>query len=185
MGKGQGKPSRNVQSELIKKYERTGKQILEYKGYLAEVQMSQVLWNTQRKILPGRFFNHTKDVKMPDMFVYIEHRHRIGSGKDKEIDVLGAAGGEEWICQSKWLSERKVGMNVLKMFYAQGELMKRERDPIRLRMWLFANAGLTVRLKFLHWRTGFSGLLGRSLMSCWLMRGCGGCRRGYERVLEA
>ena len=132
-----------VQSELIKKYELFGRRIHEYKGYLAEVHIGQVLWNAQRKTLPGRFFNQPEDVQMPPMFFYIEHRHRLGSGKGKEIDVLGAAGGEEWICQSKWTEGRKAGVAVVRALHAQGELVQEEREPIRLRLWLFSHDGLT------------------------------------------
>ncbi len=34
-------------------------------------------------------------------------------------------------------------MNVVKELHSQGELVQRERDPIRLRLWLFSHDGLT------------------------------------------
>ena len=139
----EGQSHKTVESELIKKYELLGRRIHEYKGYLAEVHIGQVLWNAQRKTLPGRFFNQPEDIQMPPMFFYIEHRHRLGSGKGKEIDVLGAAGGEEWICQSKWTEGRKAGVAVVRALHAQGELVQEEREPIRLRLWLFSHDGLT------------------------------------------
>ncbi len=138
-----GKAADEVQQDLMEKYQHLERRIREYKGYLAEIHMGQVLWNAQRKTLPGRFFNSKKDVKMPDMFIFVEHRHRPGSGKGREMDVLGAAGAEQWICQSKWTEGRKSGIKILEELLAQGEILRDGKDYRTIRLWIFSHGGLT------------------------------------------
>ncbi len=132
-----------VRDDLVSKYEGLERKFREYKGYLAEVHMSQALLNARNKTLPGSFFNVEEDIPMPWDFFYIEHRMRLGSGKGREIDVFGSAGSEKWVCQSKWLEKDKVGVGVLRELLAQAEDVKRENEPRILRMWLFSNNGLT------------------------------------------
>ncbi len=139
----EGRSARSVRQELTEKYHLLQRRVREYKGYLAEVYMSQVLWNSQKKILPGRFFNCPDDVKMPDMFVYVEHRHRPGAGKDREIDVLGAAGAEQWVCQSKWTQGRSTGTGVLKKLLEQRRVLMDGEERRTVRLWLFAHDGLS------------------------------------------
>ncbi len=71
-----------------------------YKGYLAEIHMSQILLNGQETTFPGRLFNSEEGEHIPD-FSYVHHRVRLASGVNRKIDVLGAAGIEKWACQSK------------------------------------------------------------------------------------
>ncbi len=81
------------------------------------------------------------------MIVYVEHRHRSGSGKDGEIDVLGAAGAEQWICQSKWTVGRKAGIDVLRKLLEQGRVLKDGQERRTIRLWLFSHDGLTQKAK--------------------------------------
>lgn len=139
----EGQNRRKVRDELTEKYQKIGRKIREYKGYFAEVHMSQVLLSAQDQELPGKYFNTIKNVKMPWRFSYVRHRVRTGSGKGKEIDVLGAAGIEKWICQSKWVTDRKIGIAVLKELMAQAGVLEEEMKPEIIRIWLFAHNGLT------------------------------------------
>ncbi len=132
-----------VQEKLEDKYQTMKKRINEYKGYLAEVHMSQALLNSQNMTLPGAVFNMARDIQMPDRLIYVANCMRLGSGKGREIDVYGAAASEKWICQSKWLKKDKAGVGVLRELMAQADAVKREKAPRILRMWLFANNGLT------------------------------------------
>jgi len=139
----EGQNAYAVQEELVRRYQKQERRFREYRGYLAEIHMSQILWNTQRKKLPGRFFHSTEDIQMPHAFIYIVHRHRLRSGKGQEIDVLGAAWGEQWVCQSKWVQGKKMGLDVLTALWEQGEAVRVEKDPDVVRLWLFAQDGLT------------------------------------------
>ena len=125
-----------------KDYQKTERRFHEYKGYLAEVHLSQVLLNGQNSTLPGKFFNSKKDVPVP-RFTYVRHRVRPGSGRGREIDVLGAAGAEQWVCQSKWVTGSKTGIGVLRELADQADLVRKDMDPRTLRMWIFAHNGLT------------------------------------------
>ncbi|MCP4111519.1 MAG: hypothetical protein GY749_39330 [Desulfobacteraceae bacterium] len=80
---------------------------------------------------------------MPFRFTYIRHRTRLGSGEGREIDVLGAAGTEKWVCQSKWVQGRKMGVEILKTLISQADTVREDMDPDVIRMWLFAHEGLT------------------------------------------
>ncbi|RLC07166.1 MAG: hypothetical protein DRI57_26240, partial [Deltaproteobacteria bacterium] len=99
----EGHAQSRVQEELVIEYRKSGRRINEYKGYLAEVHMSQALLNAQTMTLEGKFFNSDEDVSIPSRFIYVRHRVRPASGKGQEIDVLGSAGDEQWVCQSKWV----------------------------------------------------------------------------------
>ncbi|MBT3368186.1 MAG: hypothetical protein HN416_13620, partial [Nitrospina sp.] len=96
-----------VQNELVTRYRKQKRRFHEYKGYLAEVFMSQVLWAAQDQTLPGHFFHFSEDVSFP-RFIFVRQRMRLGSGKGREIDVVGAGGGYNWVCQSKWIKGKKV-----------------------------------------------------------------------------
>ncbi|MCP4128972.1 MAG: hypothetical protein GY753_18225, partial [Gammaproteobacteria bacterium] len=99
----EGHDQHKVQYDLVSRYRSFERRISEYKGYFAEVHMSQVLLNGQNRTVPGDMFNSTEDIEMPWRFIYVRHRVRIESGRGREIDVVAAAGGEVWVCQSKWL----------------------------------------------------------------------------------
>ncbi|QTA82439.1 restriction endonuclease domain-containing protein [Desulfonema limicola] len=139
----EGHNANKVQNEIVTRYSASSRRIREYKGYLAEVHMSQILLSAQSKTLSGKFFNYPDDVKIPDMFFFLRHRYRPESGKGREIDVLAAAGPEVWVCQSKWVTGRKIGIAVLKEMILQAETVKQDLDPETVYMWLFAHDGLT------------------------------------------
>ncbi|MCP4105795.1 MAG: hypothetical protein GY749_09700 [Desulfobacteraceae bacterium] len=139
----EGHDQSSVQYNLVNQYRSLKRRISEYKGYFAEVHMSQVLLNSQRKTVPGHLFNSAEDIEMPWRFIFVRHRVRIGSGKGREIDVIGAAGGEVWVCQSKWVKDHKMGTDVLKELISQAETVKEDMEPQAVRMWIFAHEGLT------------------------------------------
>ena len=64
-----------------------------------------------------------------------------------EIDLLGAAGPETWVCQSKWVENKKIGMNELKKLNQQAEAVKAEMKVVFLKKWIFAYKGLTASAK--------------------------------------
>ncbi|MCP4757096.1 MAG: hypothetical protein GY866_40045, partial [Proteobacteria bacterium] len=138
-----GQSAVSTREELGVTYSNLERKFREYKGYLAEVHMSQALLNARGKTLPGSFFNVEEEIRMPREFFYVEHRMRLGSGKGREMDVYGAAASQRWICQSKWLNKDKVGVGVLRGLLAQAEEMRKEKDSRIIRMWLFSNNGLT------------------------------------------
>ena len=63
-----------AEDRTIKKFRKTQKRFHEYKGYLAEVHMIQILWNGRRQKLPGRFFHSREDIIIPHRFSYIDQR---------------------------------------------------------------------------------------------------------------
>ena len=73
----------------------------------------------------------------------MENRYRLKSGQGKEIDVIGAAGPEIWVCQSKWLIGKKVGTDILQLLQDQADAVMEDMEPLCIRMWLFAHDGLT------------------------------------------
>lgn len=131
-----------VRNELVKSYSRLKRKFSEYKGYLAEVFMSQVLLSGQNKTLPGRFFHSQEDVKMPFRFFYVDSRVRLGSGPEQEIDILGAAGPVEWVCESKW-SKKKASKDVVELLISKARKQKERSKPDVVNIWLFSNDGLT------------------------------------------
>ena len=139
----EGYDRKAVKDELEERYEQKDRRFHEYKGYFAEVHMSQVLLNAQNKTLPGKFFNSKTDIIMPWRFIYVRHRVRLESGRGKEIDIFGAAGSEKWVCQSKWITGKKIGIAVLKELKAQGEDVRDGKPHRIIRMWIFAHNGLT------------------------------------------
>ena len=143
----EGQNQERVTAEIVRRYRKLKHRVAEYKGYLAEVFMAQVLWAAQREVLPGRLFNRERQVRMPHRFIYVRQRMRLGAGEGREIDVLGDAGGEVWVCQSKWWAEDRVGVKALDDLVRQGEIVQEDMDPLTLRLWLFANGGLTPEAK--------------------------------------
>ncbi|MBL7063557.1 MAG: hypothetical protein ISS49_05015 [Anaerolineae bacterium] len=143
----EGQNQERVTAEIVRRYQKLKRRVAEYKGYLAEVFMAQVLWAAQREVLPGRLFNRERQVRMPHRFIYVRQRMRLGAGAGREIDVLGDAGGEVWVCQSKWWAEDQAGVKVLEDLVRQGEIVQEDMDPLTLRLWLFANSGLTPEAK--------------------------------------
>ncbi len=138
----EGHSREQVAAEVVRRYQKLKRRVAEYKGYLAEVFMAQVLWAAQRMVLPGRLFNSEADIQMPHSFIYVRQRMRLSAGVGREIDVLGDAGSEVWVCQSKWW-ERPVDAQALEDLVEQGEAVREDMGPLTLRLWLFANGGLT------------------------------------------
>ena len=134
-----------VQQDLILEYRTLKRKIHDHLGYLGEVYMSQVLWNTQRRELPARFFHTPEDIAVPARWVYIWHRTRLGAAPDMEIDVEAAAGTEMWICESKWWRGRKAGVKEVESLLYKGRLLREKEGPGLeiLRLWFFAHDGFT------------------------------------------
>ncbi len=139
----EGHDQSQVQNELLTKYKKLKGKFSNYKGYFAEVHMSQVLLNSENKILPGAYFNSRDDIQMPFRFVFVRHRMRLSSGKGREIDILGAAGAEQWVCRSRWVKGKKMGKAVLEEMISQADMVREDMEPLEIRMWIFAHDGLT------------------------------------------
>ncbi len=134
-----------VQQDLLLRYTTLKRQVHDHLGYLGEVYMSQVLWNSQQKTLPGRFFHNPEDIVIPHRFIYIWHRTRLGAATNMEIDVEAAAGKEMWICESKWWRGRKAGVKEVESLLFKAELLHKKEGPGLeiLRLWFFAHDGFT------------------------------------------
>ncbi len=145
-----GEDENGVRSDTVIKYLRTRKQFYEYKGYLAEVYMIQILWNAQGKTIPGEFFHSPEDIRIPDRFFFINQRNKIRAGKGVEIDIYASAGLDVWIAESKWWSGEKVGLKVVEELLNKEKLIReREGEDLRIRMWLFAHDGVAEKAKTL------------------------------------
>ncbi|MCP4106225.1 MAG: hypothetical protein GY749_11915 [Desulfobacteraceae bacterium] len=138
----EGHNQNSVRDELAEQYRSYKGKVSDYKGYFAEVHMSQVLLSAQNRTLPGKFFNSGTDIEMP-RFIYVRHRVQLGAENDPDIDVLGAAGGEKWVCQSKWVTGRKIGIKILEELVAQADTVWKDMNPQTVRIWIFAYDGLT------------------------------------------
>jgi hypothetical protein len=140
-----GQNALKTREEIVKKFQTVQRRFNDYKGYLAEVCMIQILWNGQRKTLPGKYFHSQEDVTLPDRFFYIDQRSKLGEGKGLEVDIYGGAATEVWMAESKWWEGRKVGVKVVKTLLEQGcRVKEREGEVLRtLRLWIFAHDGVT------------------------------------------
>ncbi|KPA17865.1 ATPase domain protein, prokaryote domain protein [Candidatus Magnetomorum sp. HK-1] len=137
-----------VQEQSLVKLQRTKKQFDEYKGYISEVFIAQFLWNTQGQTFSGHYFNSKTDVKVSDYFFYIDQRVRQSAGKNMEVDIYAAADNEIWLIESKcW--KKPVGNDVvLKLFEQSKHVQQRNKEDIRsIKLWIFANEGLTESAK--------------------------------------
>ncbi len=133
-----------VYDDLNRKYLGMKRRFSEYEGYLAEVYMIQILWNSQRRTLPGRYFHSSEDIQMPERFSYIAQRSRPRIGQGQEVDIYAAAGWDVWIAESKWWRGRKVGPEVVQHLLDQArQIIEREGEEMRVRVWLFAHDGVT------------------------------------------
>ncbi len=133
-----------VEEKTQKQFQKTEKRFHEYKGYPSEVFMIQLLWNSQRQTLPGKYFHIHADITVPDRFIYIDQRHRPGTGIKRETDIYAAARGEIWLGESKW-QNTPAGPETVKNLIRHGDVVKeREGKYLKtLRLWLFAHAGVT------------------------------------------
>jgi len=152
----EGKNQAVVRSETVKKYQTLKRKFSDHLGYIAEIYMVQVLWNSQRKKLPGELIHAKEDIELPWQFFYIWHRVRLGSGAEKEIDIYAAAGAEVWIGESKWWIGKKVGRSEVETFLHKGELVREAegKDLQVLRLWFFAHDGFTEKAKALMRENG-------------------------------
>ncbi len=135
-----------VENEMLRKSQEMQNRFHEYKGYLAEVCMIQILWNGQGKTLPGKYFHSDADIVMPHRFFFIDQRHRPGAGENMEVDIHAAAGKDVWLAESKWW-KRPVGCDVVENLLEQAEMMM-QRDGKYLRtprLWIFAYNGVTAK----------------------------------------
>ena len=140
----EGQDQSRVQNELLLQYETHARRIHEYKGYLAEVFMGQVLLNSfQHRTFPGHFFNAAEDIALKRPVVFVHHRVRLHSGKGQEIDILASLGGHMWVCQSKWETTKKIGVATLQELLDQAAAVQAQDNPRTLRKWIFAHEGLT------------------------------------------
>ena len=139
----EGHDRSRVRDELTDEYRSYKGKVSDYKGYFAEVCMSQVLLSTQNRTLPGKFFHSESDIQMPWMFHYVRHRVQLGAEDDPDIDVLGAAGSEKWVCQSKWVTGSKIGIRTLRELMSQADTVRKDMNPKVIQMWIFAHEGLT------------------------------------------
>ncbi|KPA16483.1 ATPase domain protein, prokaryote domain protein [Candidatus Magnetomorum sp. HK-1] len=144
-----------VEESTIRKYQLLDRKFHEYKGYMAEVYMIQILWNSQGKTLPGKYFHQPQDIEMPDRFIYIYQRHRAKAGKNIEIDIYASAGIEIWMAESKWW-KNPVGQDVILHMIDQAQAIKEQEGKFirTLRLWLFAYNGVTEPAKALMKKHG-------------------------------
>jgi AAA+ ATPase superfamily predicted ATPase len=136
---------KDIQNSLIRRYQKIQRRISDHSGYIGEIYMAQILWNAQNKTLPGIFFNVNDDISIPWHFSYIRHRVRLGGAVNMEIDVYAAAGSEVWIAESKWWTDRKVGLHEIDILLKKAERVTEDiGDELKtLRIWLFAHNGFT------------------------------------------
>jgi hypothetical protein len=141
----EGKNPAVVRDDLRSQYQTLKPRINDHLGYIGEVYMSQILWNSQNKSLPGHFFHCKEDIPIPWHFNYIAHRTRLGAAADMELDVEAAAGKEMWICESKWRKGKKAGVKDVESLLHKADLLqKREGPGLRiLRLWFFSHDGFT------------------------------------------
>jgi len=152
----EGHDRARVQKELVRHYQTLRRRVHDHLGYLAEVYMAQVLWNGQRKTLPGRFFHSSEDITLPWRFIYIRHRTRLGAAKEMEIDVEAAAAKEHWICESKWWHGRKTGHIEVESLLRKAEALREaEGEGLEtMRVWFFAHDGFTKKAEELMKENG-------------------------------
>ncbi len=134
-----------IANQTIENFTTIQKRFFEYKGYLAEVYMIQILWNGRGRTLPGRFFHVDEDVVVPSHFSYIDQRRKPGTGKKTEVDIYAAAGPEIWMAESKWWNGEKVGADVVRTLLRQAEIVRNRKKEVlkTLRLWIFAHDGVT------------------------------------------
>ncbi|MCP4695074.1 MAG: hypothetical protein GY859_44010 [Desulfobacterales bacterium] len=148
----EGHRQTKVITDTIKQYAEVNRRINDQKGLLAEMYLSQILWNCQGKTLPGKYFHAGRDVMLPDRFYDILHRMRLDASRESEVDVYASTGTEIWLCESKWWETRKVGPDMVRRFLGLAEKLKdfegreyfkEDRPIITVRLWLFAHRGVT------------------------------------------
>jgi hypothetical protein len=96
-------------------------------------------------MVPGAWFHSTTQVAIPDQFIYIWHRVRLGASVDTEVDIYAAAGPEVWVGESKWWRDRPVGRGEVETLLRKAaRAWEREgRGLETVRVWFFAHDGFT------------------------------------------
>lgn len=91
----EGQSAASVLQQTVKQYDRLQRRINDQKGYLAEVYLSQILWNGQRKAFPGRYFHCDHDVALPDRFYVIKQRLRLdAAGEHEAVGTVAEVGSK-------------------------------------------------------------------------------------------
>ncbi|MFP4308906.1 MAG: hypothetical protein ACLFRG_16800 [Desulfococcaceae bacterium] len=141
----EGKTASGVRDDIRAQYRKLKRRIHDHLGYLGEIYMAQILWNSQDGALPARWVHRPEDVPVNWQFSYIHHRVRLGAAPDMEVDVYAAAGAEVWLCESKWWRDRKVGVKEVESLLRKGEKVREERKDLleTLVLWFFAHDGFT------------------------------------------
>jgi len=136
----------DIEQAVIKKIQTLTYKYKNYQGYLAEVFMIQFLWNSQNNKIAGKYFHLKNDIQMPDRFIFINHRSKLGESKGLEIDIYASAGLHAWIAESKWWN-KPVDASVVKAFLEKGERVRQREIEAgglnKLTMWFFASNGVT------------------------------------------
>ncbi len=145
----EGRGPAQVQDDIRLRYRSLKRQIHDHLGYLGEVYMAQILWQSQNKTLPGKYLHTEKDVVVNWHFSYIHHRVRLGAAKDMEVDVYAAAGAEVWLGESKWWQGRKAGVPEVESLLTKGRMVRSNLGEGLevLRLWIFAHDGFTEEAK--------------------------------------
>jgi|GEM_PF-305180 len=141
----EGKQAVDVQNDLRARYRTLKRRIHDHLGYLGEIYMAQVLWNSQNRMLPGMYLHSTEAIEVNWHFSFIRHRVRLGASADKEVDVYAGAGSEVWLCESKWWRGRKAGKAAVISLLEKGDIVRADMaDRLEtLRLWIFAYDGFT------------------------------------------
>jgi len=53
----------------------------------------------------------------------------------REIDVLGAGGGHQWVCKSKWIKGKRIGPEAVDELLQQADLVYKDMDAITVTRW--------------------------------------------------
>jgi len=172
----EGKKAVDVQNDLRSRYRTLKRHIHNHLGYLGEVYMAQVLWNSQNQTVPGVYFHSDEDIPVNWHFSFIRHRVRLGASADREVDIYAGAGSEVWLCESKWWRGRKVGKTDVASLLEKGALVRADmEDRLEiLRLWFFAHDGFSpeaetlMREKGVLWsdRGDLDGLLAHVGLKC-------------------
>jgi len=67
----------------------------------------------------------------------------ISDENHSEIDVHGGAGMEQWVAESKWQRGRKVGPGDIQKLLDKAEVVKKDRQAERMRIWFFSYEGFS------------------------------------------
>ena len=81
--------------------------------------------------------------------------------------MIGASGGYQRVCQSKWIKGKRIGPEAVDELLQQAELVYKDMDAITVTPWIFAFEGLSSKAEELAKSKGvlwsdiedFNGLL--------------------------